>query len=267
MDITKITGSPVEGDWSKCKMKDDTWYDEEARSQIYNEHAEKIYSRYLDEALAFLNKHKINGQDPDERFMRLVESYIDIPEQHADDFRRSVVIAWADKLKKGVHSYNVRWHQDAAMFQAISDYMKHEHLGYPQFYDGQSVRFNTTVELAYYQEKEEEERSRTCQKGIEGKIVWAIPRSTCWYFAVQIRSVDRIIGHEHTIVEAPFSVLEDNECPPTPKFPEWNFNMEAEQMVATHEQVHADFKKNNTCTCSIDTLMTSGCKCGHLEKK
>jgi serine protein kinase len=57
---------------------------------------ERVCAKYIDNVVAYVNKEKIinpitkQPQEPDERLMRSIEEKIDIPEQGANDFRRSL---------------------------------------------------------------------------------------------------------------------------------------------------------------------------------
>lgn len=158
----------------------DNWYDEEARSQIWNEKAQKIYDLYIWNALAFLNNVKlqclhrdedgecIEYEEPNEMFMRIVENAIDISEKHARDFRASVTSKHCSRLKNT--SYAPRWHDDGAMYQAIAELLR--------------------------------------------MMNWA----------------------ENPTIKI---ITADDVC-----------------------KVNGKYK----CTCSMDTLMSTGCKCGHLER-
>jgi serine protein kinase len=57
---------------------------------------ERVCAKYIDNVVAYVNKEKMinpitkQPQEPDERLMRSIEEKIDIPEQGANDFRRSL---------------------------------------------------------------------------------------------------------------------------------------------------------------------------------
>lgn len=275
--------------------------------------AQEMYERYIDNVLGYIQKTKVNGKAPDETFMRGLEACIDIGEVHADDFRRSVACKWAATIHALMPKPNFTfmaqrpcWKDDWAMKDAITLSIKNAktaaptfHLGEREFADGQLVMFNTTCDLEYYQEREEEVRSRRVEKYTKGRIYCAIARSTCWYYAVKIEGT--------VIVEAPHTILRDkswydeearrfNETDTymdseaasiaagggdylravclseetlknfdqvsaemmkeAPKYPHWQWGVEYEELVRNFDK----------CICSMNTLMSTGCKCGHLEK-
>lgn len=67
----------------------------------------RLCARYIDNLIAFINHEKIRNPitqkdiNPDERLMRSIEEKIDIPEQGADDFRRSIATFMTTLRHKG----------------------------------------------------------------------------------------------------------------------------------------------------------------------
>jgi serine protein kinase len=67
----------------------------------------RLCTNYIDNLMAYINKNKIvnpftgKEQEPDERLMRSIEAKIDIPEQGADDFRRSIAAFIGTLATKG----------------------------------------------------------------------------------------------------------------------------------------------------------------------
>jgi serine protein kinase len=67
----------------------------------------RLCDKYVDNLMAFINKTKIinqvtqREQEPDERLMRAIEEKIDIPEQMAEDFRRSIAVFMSTLLRGG----------------------------------------------------------------------------------------------------------------------------------------------------------------------
>lgn len=178
---------------------DDNWHEEEARSQIWNEKAQKIFNLYIDNAIACINNTKIKRlhqdedgerveyEQPNETFMRAIEEAIDISVNQAKDFRAIIVAKW--NKRRGGYSYNrMRWHEDGAMYQAIGEVLR--------------------------------------------MLDWA---------------------NNPTI-----KIINALEQPRYKKFNE----IQPPDKSRAYEEVHIKY----TCTCSIDTLMSTGCKCGHLEK-
>jgi serine protein kinase len=95
----------------------------------------RLCGNYIDNIMAYINKSKIKdpitGQDrkPDERLMRQIESKIDIPDQGADDFRRSIAAFIGDLSVKGKQ---FRWDSnpklrkalEAKLFEDVKDTIK-----------------------------------------------------------------------------------------------------------------------------------------------
>lgn len=67
----------------------------------------RVCAKYIDNVVAYVNKEKIinqltkQPQEPDERLMRSIEEKIDIPEQGANDFRRSLAAFIGTLTMKG----------------------------------------------------------------------------------------------------------------------------------------------------------------------
>ena len=67
----------------------------------------RLCAKYIDNLIAFINHEKIRNPitqkdvNPDERLMRSIEEKIDIPEQGADDFRRSIATFMTTLRHKG----------------------------------------------------------------------------------------------------------------------------------------------------------------------
>jgi len=82
----------------------------------------RLCGNYIDNIMAYINKSKIKdqitGQDrkPDERLMRQIESKIDIPDQGADDFRRSIAAFIGDLSHKGKE---FKWDSNAKLKKAL----------------------------------------------------------------------------------------------------------------------------------------------------
>lgn len=82
----------------------------------------RLCDRYIDNVTAYIEGSKITnpltGKDepPDERLMRSIESKIDIPEQQADDFRRSVQ-GFIGKLS--MKGQKFRWDSNAELREAL----------------------------------------------------------------------------------------------------------------------------------------------------
>lgn len=82
----------------------------------------RLCGNYIDNIMAYINKSRIKdpitGQDrkPDERLMRQIESKIDIPDQGADDFRRSIAAFIGDLSHKGKH---FAWDSNAKLKKAL----------------------------------------------------------------------------------------------------------------------------------------------------
>lgn len=178
---------------------EDNWCDEESRSQAWNEKAQHIYELYIDNAKAYLENTKIarlhRDEDgecveyeiPNEFFMRYIEESIDISVYHARDFRAAVIAKWAIRMKNFTSQYPMRWHEDGAMYQAISEVLR-----------ALDWANNPTIKIINNMSK-------------------------------------RYI----------------------------NFNeLQKPNSERKYEEVHLKYK----CTCSMDTLMSTGCKCGHLER-
>jgi len=95
----------------------------------------RLCGNYIDNIMAYISKSKIKdpitGQDrkPDERLMRQIESKIDIPDQGADDFRRSIAAFIGDLSVKGKQ---FRWDTnpklkkalEAKLFEDVKDTIK-----------------------------------------------------------------------------------------------------------------------------------------------
>ena len=87
---------------------------------------EAQYEHYIEAALAFVNNELLkNGREPDERLMRGIEERMDIPEQGADDFRRSF-ICWLANFKQH-HNSTPRYQDfpDQKFEAAIIEYTRH----------------------------------------------------------------------------------------------------------------------------------------------
>lgn len=67
----------------------------------------RLCDKYIDNVIAFINKTKIinpvtqRDQEPDERLMRQIEEKIDIPDQMAEDFRRSIAVFMTTLQRQG----------------------------------------------------------------------------------------------------------------------------------------------------------------------
>lgn len=95
----------------------------------------RLCGNYIDNIMAYINKSKIKdpitGQDrkPDERLMRQIESKIDIPDQGADDFRRSIAAFIGDlavKQKQFRYDSNPKLRKalEAKLFEDVKDTIK-----------------------------------------------------------------------------------------------------------------------------------------------
>lgn len=82
----------------------------------------RLCAKYIDNVVAYVNNEKIRnpitGQDndPDERLMRGIETKIDIPEQGADDFRRSLAGFIGTLATKGKE---FRWDSNPELKRAL----------------------------------------------------------------------------------------------------------------------------------------------------
>jgi len=88
-----------------------------------------IFESYLDNIFAYLDNKKMvknpytgEYEDPSETFMREIEEGIGVPEQGADDFRRSMAAFVAMTVQhKG--SEALTWHSNSDMEKAINAYI------------------------------------------------------------------------------------------------------------------------------------------------
>jgi hypothetical protein len=81
-----------------------------------DETLQRLMTLYVANVVAYLQNGKLGGEPPDERFMRAVEEEAEIPEQGADDFRRTVgaMIGNIDvnsdpKLRSAIYAYRVKF--------------------------------------------------------------------------------------------------------------------------------------------------------------
>lgn len=95
----------------------------------------RLCGNYIDNIMAYINKSKmkdpITGQDrkPDERLMRQIESKIDVPDQGADDFRRSIAAFIGDLSVKGKQfrydsNPKLKKALEAKLFEDVKDTIK-----------------------------------------------------------------------------------------------------------------------------------------------
>jgi len=67
----------------------------------------RLCSNYIDNLMAYINKSKVRNpytgreESPDERFMRGIETKIDVPENGVDDFRRMIAAFIGELAHKG----------------------------------------------------------------------------------------------------------------------------------------------------------------------
>jgi serine protein kinase len=82
----------------------------------------RLCAKYIDNVVAYVNEEKVQNpitkqdQEPDERLMRSIEEKIDIPEQGANDFRRSLA-AFIGTLHARKREF--RWDSNAELKRAL----------------------------------------------------------------------------------------------------------------------------------------------------
>lgn len=95
----------------------------------------RLCSNYIDNLMAYINKSKVKNpytgreESPDERFMRNIETKIDIPETGVDDFRRMIAGFMGELSHKGK---TFRWDSnqllkkafEAKLFEDTKDHIK-----------------------------------------------------------------------------------------------------------------------------------------------
>jgi len=140
-DSSLISNEEERGKYRTCcdstmKELDEILKTEVQRALVGDEDAViRLCTNYIDNLMAYINKSKVTNpyteqeQEPDERLMRSIEEKIDVPEQGADDFRRSIAafignlshgnkkFAWDSnpKLKKAL---------EAKLFEDTKDHIK-----------------------------------------------------------------------------------------------------------------------------------------------
>jgi serine protein kinase len=73
----------------------------------YEEQAEALFSRYMENVSAYCRKEKITDSvtgelsDPDEKLMRSLEELIGVPVNSKNEFRNNIFVYKADKLERG----------------------------------------------------------------------------------------------------------------------------------------------------------------------
>ena len=105
------------------KELDDILKNEVQRALVSDEKAmERLCNKYIDNVIAYVNKekmiHPITNQpmDTDERLMRSIEEKAAIPEQGADDFRRSLAAFIGTQHRRGK---DFRWDSNEELKRAI----------------------------------------------------------------------------------------------------------------------------------------------------
>ena len=95
----------------------------------------RLCSNYIDNVMAYINKSKVKNpytgqdQESDERLMRSIEEKIDVPEQAADDFRRSLAAFIGDLAHKGKEfqwdsNPQLKKALEAKLFEDTKDHIK-----------------------------------------------------------------------------------------------------------------------------------------------
>ncbi len=110
--------------YAKAEL-DEILKNEVQRALVADENAiVRLCANYLDNVFAHINgtkmKHPLTGQDmePDERLMRSIEEKIDIHEQAADDFRRSVA-GYVGKLANENPPKKFQWDSNPRLKRAL----------------------------------------------------------------------------------------------------------------------------------------------------
>jgi serine protein kinase len=105
------------------KELDDILKAEVQKALVADEKAiERLCAKYVDNVIAYVNKEKIINpitkqfMEPDERLMRSIEEKADIPEQGADDFRRTLA-GFLGTLS--IRKQEFRWDSNAELKTAL----------------------------------------------------------------------------------------------------------------------------------------------------
>lgn len=112
-------------------------------SPAQEQKAERLFWHYLDAVDTYLHSHMKNSTVKDtpaqEAFRRKIEDCIDIPEQGADDFRRSIsAFFWHQQLR----SRNVDWKCHPQVAEAICNFLDLD----PEFVVPQEFRRFRTID-------------------------------------------------------------------------------------------------------------------------
>jgi serine protein kinase len=116
-------------------------YDEIVKSEVQKalvgdeDSVIRLCSNYIDNVMAYINKSKVKNpytgqdQEADERLMRSIEEKIDVPEQAADDFRRSLAAFIGDLAHKGKEfqwdsNPQLKKALEAKLFEDTKDHIK-----------------------------------------------------------------------------------------------------------------------------------------------